>query len=273
MSENIYDRIHRTLTWKRIVGFNVVLFLVLIVPISVRLAQQDTENRSGAAGEIEVPVVTPPPNYPAAAPKIDRVSTFFGKTGDTVVLLGNNFGDYQWGSHVFVGNTEATKESIVRWSNTILEVKIPDSARTGQVWVNINGQEAKWTGSLLLYDIARAAQVGLKKIDGSTGEIYVSNASGAVAGMVELSYVSEPFTIAADSQINLTGQIPSSDSLGKKMMMTFTTSNPLTSARTKIGQYSYPGLGAVEIIRAELYDGSGKLISIFADPLSIKVLP
>lgn len=273
MPDNIYDRIHKTLTWKRIVGFNVVLFLVLIVPISVRLAQEDTENRSGAAGEIEVPVVTPPPNYPSAAPKIDRVSTFFGKTGDTVVLLGNNFGDYQWGSRVFVGNTEATNEAIVRWSNTILEVKIPDSARTGQVWVSINGQEARWTGSLLLYDVARAAQVGLQKIDNSTGEIYVSNATGAVSGMIELSYVSEPFVIVPESQITVTAQTPSADSLGKKIMMTFTMATPLTSSRTKIGQYSYPGLGAVEIIRAELYDGSGKLISIFSDPLAIKVLP
>lgn len=273
MPENIYDRIHKTLTWKRIVGFNVVLFLVLIVPISVRLAQEDTENRSGAAGEIEVPVVTPPPNYPSAAPKIDRVSTFFGKTGDTVVLLGNNFGDYQWGSRVFVGNTEANKESIVRWSNTILEVKIPDAARTGQVWVSINGQEAKWNGSLLLYDVARAAQVGLQKINASSGEIYVSNATGATGGMIELSYVSEPFVVSPESQIAVTAQTPSADSLGKKIMITFTTSAPLPSSRTKIGQYSYPGLGAVEIIRAELYDSGGKLISIFSDPLSIKVLP
>lgn len=273
MQDNIYDRIHKTLTWKRIAGFNMVLFLVLIVPVSVRLAQEDTENRSGAAGEVEVPVVTPPPNYPAAAPKIDRVSTFFGKTGDTVVLLGNNFGDYQWASRVFVGNTEADQESIVRWSNTILEVKIPDSARTGSVWVNINGQEARWTGSLLLYDVARAAQVGVQKIDNNNGEIYVSNATGATGGMIELSYVSEPLVVTADSQINITGQVQSADSLGKKMMVTFTTNTPLPSSRVRIGQYNYPGIGALEIIRAELYDGSGKLISIFSDPLSIKILP
>ncbi len=273
MAENIYERIHNTLSWKRIIGFNVVLFMVLIVPISVRLANEDTENRSGAAGELEVPVVTPPPNYPTAAPKIDRVSTFFGKTGDTVVLLGNNFGDYQWESHVFVGNTEANEESIVRWSNTILEVKIPDSARTGSVWVTINGQEARWAGSLLLYDVARAAQVGLQKIDNGSGEIYVTNAAGVVRGMIEFSYVSEPFVVTPDSQILLTSQTPSADSLGKKMTITFDTTAPLLSSRTKIGQYSYPGLGAIEIIRAELYDTSGKLVSLFADPLSIKVLP
>jgi hypothetical protein len=273
MQENIYDRIHRTLTWKRIVGFNVVLFLVLIVPISVRLAGDTTENRSGAAGEIAAPVVTPPPNYPTGAPKIDRVSTFFGKTGDTVVLLGSNFGDYKWGSKVFIGSTEAGDESIVRWSNTILEVKIPDSARTGQVWVSINGKEAKWEGSLLLYDVARAAQIGMQKMSSTEGKVYVTNATGAVRGMVEFSYVSEPLNITPATGIVITSQTPSSDSLGKKMAVTFNTESPLPSSRSELAQYTYPGIGVIEIIRAELYDANGKLISIFADPLNIRVIP
>jgi hypothetical protein len=132
MQDNIYERIHQALSWKRIISFNLVLFLVLIIPISVSLSQQDTELRSSAA--VEEVVVIPPPNYPPGTPKIDRVSTFFGKTGDTVVVLGTNFGDYQWGSRIFVGNVEAPKEAIARWSNTVLEVKIPDAARTGQVW-------------------------------------------------------------------------------------------------------------------------------------------
>jgi hypothetical protein len=273
MQENIYERIHRTLTWKRVAGFNMVLFLVLIIPISVQLAGQDTENRSGAAGEIEAPVVTPPPNYPISAPKIDRVSTFFGKTGDTVILLGANFGDYKWGSKVFVGSTEAGDNSIVRWSNTILEIKIPDGARTGQVWVSINGKEAKWEGSLLLYDVARAVQIGLQKISSTEGSVYVTNASGAIRGMIEFAYVSEPFNISSLPGITISNQNHSSDSLGKKVAVTFSSDSQLNSPRTEIARYSYPGLGTVEIIRAELYDTNGRLISIFADPLNIRVIP
>ena len=58
MQENIFERIDRTLTWKKIIGFNLILFLVIIIPMSVRLAQEDTENRSSAAEEI--PMVIPP---------------------------------------------------------------------------------------------------------------------------------------------------------------------------------------------------------------------
>lgn len=271
MQESIYERIHKTLSWKKIIAFNVVLFLVIIVPISVRLSQQDTENRSSAAEE--APVVTPPPNYPAGEPKIDRVSTFFGKTGDTVVLLGTNYGDYQWGSRVFIGNTEAPKESIVRWSNNVLEVKIPEGARTGSVWVVINNREARWEGSLLLVDVARAAQVGLQKVSNTQGKIYATNASGAVRGMIELSYVSEPFNITPTPGINITSQVQGSDSLGKKIKIIFDSTAPMSSARTELAEYNYPGLGAIEIIRGELYDNNGKLLSIFSDPLSIKVKP
>lgn len=271
MRENIYERIHNTLSWKKIIAFNVVLFLVLIVPISVRLAQQDTENRSSAAEEI--PLVIPPPNYPTLPPKIDRVSMFFGKTGDTVVLLGANFGEYQWGSRVYVGNVEAPNEAIVRWSNSVLEVKIPEGARTGAVWVVVNGQEAKWDGSLLLYDVARAAQVGIEKVSSTEGKIYTINAGGAETGMIELSYVSEPMIVKVVPGVTVTSQAQSSDSLGKKMKVSFDLESPLTSGKMELLNYSYPGLGSIEIIRAELYDKNGRLLSIFADPFFIKVTP
>ena len=271
MQDNIYERIQKTLSWKKIIGFNVVLFLVLIVPLTVSLSQQDTENRSNAA--FEEPIEVPPPNYPAGSPRIDRVSTFFGKTGDTVVLLGSNFGDYQWGSHVFIGNTEASNESVVRWSNTVLEVKIPEGARTGAVWVNVNAREARWEGSLLLVDVARAAQVGLQKVTSTEGKIFATNASGAVQGMVELSYVSEPLIVTPAGGVTMAGQVPSSDSLGKKMRINLEFPTPLISSRTELANFTYPGLGTVEIIRAELYDANGRILSIFSDPLSIKITP
>lgn len=271
MTENIYERIHKTLTWNRIIAFNLVLFLVLIVPISVRLAQQDTENRSSAAEE--APTITPPPNYPLGSPKIERVSTFFGKTGDTVVVLGSNFGDYQWDSRIFIGNVEAPEEAIVRWSNTVLEVKIPEGARTGQVWILTNNKEAKWEGSLLLTDVARAGQVGLQKLSGNTGKIYTVNASGSVRGMIELSYVSEPLVVTALPGITITSQTPLVDTLGKKWKIEFISEMPLASSRVELAEYNYPGIGSLEIIRAEMIDGSGRMLSLFSDPLSIKVTP
>lgn len=271
MTENFYERIQRTLTWQKIIAFNIVLLLVIIVPISVNLAKQDTENRSSAA-EVNV-VAIPPPNYPAAAPKVERVINFFGKAGDTVVITGANFGDYQWASKVYVGNVDASDSGVVRWSNTIIEAKIPEGARTGKVWVNINGKESQWEGSLLLYDVASSAQVGFQKTSSTQGKIYTTNAVGAVRGMVEIAYVSEPLNIAAAPGILITSQTPGFDSLGKKMKINFEMISPLTSGKAELADYSYPGLGTLEIVRAELYDSSGRLMSIFSNPLAIKVTP
>jgi hypothetical protein len=273
MPENIYERIHTTLTWKRIVGFNIGLFLLLIVPISVRLAQQDTENRSGAAGEVVTPVVTPPPSYPSVPPSISRVVTFFGKPGDTIVILGSNFGDYQWGSRVFVGSSEALTDSIVRWSNTVLEVKIPETAKTGKVSVSINGQSAVWEGSLLLYDVARSAQVGVTKVASGEVRAYVTNGSSISSGMIELSYVSEPVSISPGPNITVTEQSQSADALGKKMKVQFSVNTPLTSAQTMLFTANYPGIGQIEILRTEFFDQNQSLIPVYADPLNLKSLP
>lgn len=270
MAETIYDRIHRSLTWKRVVAFNVVLFLVLIVPLSVQLAQTNTENRSSASNSNPVPSVTPPPSYPPNPPHIDRVSMFFGKPGDTVVILGSNFGDYQWGSHVYVGNVEATADSIVRWSNSVLEVKIPQGARTGKVWVVVNGQQSAWDGSLLLYDVAHAAQVGFERVSATQAHVYTVNAAGATRGMVDISYASEPITFTPAAGVTIVSQTPNVDSLGKSLAVTFTLAAPLSSAQTYLGDVGYPGIGSLEIIQARLYDSSGALMPLFSDPLSVK---
>ncbi|KKU26367.1 MAG: Transglutaminase domain-containing protein [Microgenomates group bacterium GW2011_GWA2_46_16] len=273
MSENIYERIHRTLSWKRIVGFNVVLLLVLIIPLSIRLAQQDTENRSGAAGELEPSPIIPPPNYPVNSPTLERVNSFFGKRGDTVVIIGTNFGDYQWGSKVYVGSVEAPKEAVVRWSQSILEVKIPEGARSGKVWVSINGRQATWNGNLILYDSTRGAQIGIAKVSSTQGRVFVTSATLTKRGVVELSYVSEPVTINPLSGVNITNQINTVDNLGKKITIDFEVLQALPSTQTQILEVNYPGIGIVEILRSELYDGSGRLLPLFAEPLTVKLLP
>lgn len=267
---NVYERIHRVLTWKRILAFNVILFLVTVVPLSVRLAQQDTENRSSAAQNEPLPSVTPPPSYPAQPPTIERVTEWFGKKGDTVVILGNNFGEYQWGSKVYVGNVEASPENIVRWGDSVLEVQIPEGARTGRVWVVVNGQQAVWEGSLLLTDVSRSAQIEITKTSETTGAVSVTNGAGIVRGMIEFAHISEPVTAqAVNGQIEAQSQ--GADSFGKKTRVEFGLSGQLNSPKSAILTVSYPGIGKLEILRTELYDSNGNLIPVYASPTSISI--
>jgi len=266
--DNVYAKIHSALTWKRIIAFNVVLFLVTVIPISVGLAERDTENRSSAA---EAPAeVIPPPSYPTSPPSIERVSEWFGKKGDTVVVLGKSFGAYQWGSKLYVGNVEVDKTNIVRWSDSVIEVQIPESARTGKVWIVVNSRQASWDGSLLLTDVARSAQIKLTKTGQTTGVISMTNAAGVVRGMVEFSHASEPVTTTMAGG-TIVSTIQSVDSLGKKTRVEFTLNSPLTSSNSQIMTVSYPGIGSLEIIRTELYDSAGRIVPVFAEPLSVKI--
>lgn len=273
MSENFYERVNRVLSWKRVLTFNVGLFIILIIPLSVNLAQTSTENRSGAAAEIAAPSVTPPPNYPAEPPKLERVTMFFGKPGDTVVLLGNNFGDYQWGSSVYVGNAVAGTDNIVRWSNSVIEVKIPDSARSGKVWITVNGVQSAWNGTLLIYDgSASSPKVALERLSANEASFHVSQGSRVAAGMVELGYVSEPLEIVPAPGVRVTSQTQSADALGKKMQINFELDgqSPLD---LPVFSIKHPGIGVIELVRVELYDADRSLLPIYADPLSMKVLP
>lgn len=271
MTDNIYERIHKVLSWQRIVAFNLVLFLVLVVPLSVRLAQQDTENRSSAALDNPTPSVTPPPAYPSQAPNIERVSEFFGKAGDTIIIVGTNFGEYQWESKVYVGNVETPKEGIVGWSNNILEVQIPDGARTGKVWVVVNGRQAQWEGSLLLTDVARSAQVGIRKDSNNRASLWFANAAGGERGLVEIGFVGEPTSARILGGGSITSQGVATDSLGKKLRVEFLLDSPLTSSTTNILEIDYPGIGGLEVVRVELYDNRGNLVSVYADPINVKI--
>lgn len=270
MADNIYNRIHRTLTWKRIITFNVLLFLATVVPLSVRLAQEDTENRSGAAGELAVPSVTPLPAYPSNPPRLERVTEFFGKKGDTIVLLGSNFGAYKWGSKLFVGNVEATDENVVRWSDSVIEVQIPEGARTGKVWVVVNGQESAWEGSLLLYDLARSAQIGIRAESLTQAVVWIGNGAGVTRGMIEFAHVSEPLTVTIENG-QITRQSQGVDSLGKKTTVEFALNTPLSAGTTNVLRVSYPGIGTLEVLRTELYDEQERLLPVYADPFNVKI--
>ncbi len=272
MTESIYERINKVLTWKRILAFNFVLVLVLIVPLSVRLTQIDTENRSNAAGELTASP-TPIPNYPKVAPVIERVSTFYGKPGDSLVILGSNFGDYQWASKVMVGNVEAQKNDVVSWKNGVIEVKIPEGARTGNVSVVVNSQTANWDGKLLLYDVSKTIKVGMSKSSATAAALWVEKADNIARGMVELAYVTEPLTITQTDATTITPAPPTVDLLSKKMKVDFVVNQTLPRAQTQLMTIEHPQVGSIEITRVELYDRNGSLVEAYSDPLSQKITP
>lgn len=267
-SESIYMRIHRLLTWKRIVAFNILLVLVLVVPFSLRLAQEDTENRSEASDE-EVEIQEPPANYPDQPPAIERVKTFYGKTGDSIVILGSNFGDYQWASSLNIGSSIVQKEDVIAWSNSVIEAQIPESARSGQVRVTVSGVSSQWEGVLYVYNEENAVEVGLRVAGEDRGSVYLGKSASVARGVIEIAYTNDPISISALPKVEITNLSNSVDSLGRKVVVEFRVIQPLGRANEDILIVDYSGIGKLEISRVELYTAASQLIDAYSLPLSV----
>lgn len=266
---SIYTKIHMALSWKRIIAFNILLLLVLVVPLSVRLAQEDTETRSSAAEELK-PSPEPPPNYPVEPPRVDRVSLFYGKPGDTIVLLGDNFGDYQWESNVYIGNLPVADNNIVRWGDNAVDVEIPLEASTGKVSIYVNGRRSIWKGNLLIYSISESSKTGLSALGGSQVVMWTEKGERIVQGEIELGYELGQVTASAPEGISITEQANEADAFGNILKVSFTVNQPLARSKSTLLNL-VKSVGALEIIRAEYYDSSGRLIEVYSDPLSVSI--
>ncbi len=71
-------------------------------------------------------------------PEITSINPSIAFTGQTVSIEGKNFGAAQGSSYVQFTNAKAVK--ITKWSDKLIDVVVPDSAKSGEVKVVINGE-------------------------------------------------------------------------------------------------------------------------------------
>jgi IPT/TIG domain len=74
---------------------------------------------------------------PDSAPSITAIQPDSAFAGDTLKIIGTNFGATQGSSVVSVGGTIA--DTLYLWSKTEIDVKVPASAATGNVSVTVDG--------------------------------------------------------------------------------------------------------------------------------------
>jgi len=75
-------------------------------------------------------------------PEIVSLSPTEGKTGDTVTILGLNFGDGQGLSRIEFGGISATEGDIVSWSHSKIEVNVPIMGRSGPIRVVVGNRSS-----------------------------------------------------------------------------------------------------------------------------------
>ncbi len=275
MQQTTYQKINKVLSWKRIILFNIMVFFGAVAIVSSSFLQNnDIKTNSRAA---EFPTPTPmiisnleKPDYPSAPPHIDRVGYFFGKPGDTIVIYGNNFGDNQWDSRIFVGNADAS-DSVVRWTNSIIEAKIPYSARTGKVWVVVNKEPSTWDGNLLVISRINKTSIGFDKTSTDKWQLVIDSINDLKSGLIEFAYTGPVPLFTVANGVTIDKKAVSIDNLGNKLKIEFSFKGPIINNAVSLGIVHITNDNQLEITRAEIEDSHNNIIPLFADPLSIKI--
>jgi hypothetical protein len=142
------------LSLKKAVVSVFALSLVLAIPLITLLLTNETTIFTGASesdrptqeivDESKIP-------YPKEPPQVIHVTKFYGRPGDSVLIYGENFGQAQKESAVFIGNTKVEKPDVLYWSDTEIEIALPDAPGTQKLSVNVNGNQSTWFGRVNIY--------------------------------------------------------------------------------------------------------------------------
>lgn len=165
-----------SISFKKLTALTAVLALSLMVPLSVWTVRQETKIQSRAVFEKPEPTI-PAEEYGQPSPGQPRISLvwpFLGKTGDAVLVYGENFGKNPEDKSLFLGPYSVPESQINQWTPVLIEFKIPPLLLNGafeSLSLTVAGQKAVWDLPLTVYD------VGTKiRVTKPNGELLVSQA-------------------------------------------------------------------------------------------------
>lgn len=257
------------LSWKKIIGFCVLLLIVMAAPISTQIANRQTRTKSEASLiQPSIQPVTTKFEAPQGPPKIFLVDHFFGKVGDSVLIHGENLGGLHQQSSVYLADQKINEENLVSWTATYIEFKVPANAKSGKVEINILGQKTSWPGTFFVVNDEVIAEINLLKNKSNPNQATLigTNLDGGQELLIWL------LIIGNDGELKL--------SAGQEVAMTQTNlSLPLGKiyeARLRLEknlnqllQVTKNDAQIVGIVRAELSTNDGRLIPLKVNPLYV----
>lgn len=149
------------LSFKKLVSLTFVIALILAVPVSVWVVQQQTKLASEALFEKPKPII-PGAKYGAPSadePQITLVWPFLGKVGDVVLIHGKNFGNNPINKTLKVGNQKVSEEEIIKWTPNLIEFMIPQGALREPINLEVAGKSASWNFPFTIYSLETEIQV------------------------------------------------------------------------------------------------------------------
>jgi hypothetical protein len=253
------------LSWKKIFGAGVTLLLLAAVPLSLKIANEQTRTRSQAALIHPSPeAVTVKFETPKGAPKIYLVDHFFGKAGDSVLIHGENLGGVHPQTAVYLGGQKIAEENLVTWTGSYIEFKVPQGAKSGPVRVDILGKTAEWPGTFFVTASGAEAEITLEKnsADPNTASLTLSGAFAAKDMLVWLLVINSESALKFSQ--TTAGITQFTTPLGRVYELKFSSvKNGL------LAQISKPKDSQVGIARTEITLPDGTLFPAKSHPLSV----
>ena len=157
-------KILRTLneiSWKKLISLTFIIAILLAIPVSVFVVQQQTRLSSKAYFPKPEPII-PTKQYGLPSqgePEITLVWPFLGKVGDSVLIEGVNLGENPISKALFVSNVPVPEEDILRWTPTLIEFVLPQSSLSGLIRLEVAGKTAAWSFPFTVYNLETKIQV------------------------------------------------------------------------------------------------------------------
>ena len=257
------------LSWKKVIGLSAFLLMVIMVPISIQVANNRTRTKSEAALIQPSPeAITTKFETPQGPPKIYLVDHFFGKAGDSVLIHGENLGGLHQQSSVVLSGKKISEDNLVSWTGKYIEFKVPANAISGRVEINILGQRTSWPGMFFVVDNTVLTEINLDK-NGSDPNLAIltgTNLEGGKELLVWLLIVNAEgeLKLTAEPGVSLT-QTSFNLPLGKIYEVRLGLTNNLVQLLKVVKNDNQ----VVGIARAELSTGDGRFIPLKVNPLYV----
>lgn len=160
-----FKRTIEKMAFKKLSGLALVFSMLLMIPITVWLSQQQTKIAGKAYFEKPTPLTPTQIEYgnpSTGKPQITLVWPFLGKAGDTVLIYGENFGNNPRDKSLTLGSYTVSEKDIVSWTPKLIEFTIPDGAEEGTselISLTVAGQEAEWEHPFTIYSKNTKVQI------------------------------------------------------------------------------------------------------------------
>ena len=264
------------LSWKKVMGLGMFLLTIGALPLARQAAINPTRTRSEAA-LLPVPqVITDKFETPKGPPNIYLVDHFFGKTGDAVLIWGENLGGLHNDSWVSLGGKKIELDNLVIWTGSYIDFKVPDGANSGMVETSVLGKRTSWPGMFFVTNETTKAELRLTNEDGGKlGKLMAKNIEGGNKLLLWMLVINgeDDLSFQTVGGVKIKKEESFSFPVGKVYELELDIDKSLTLASSRqlveLLQVTKRGDFGVGVARAELSTPQGGIIPLQLHPLYV----